>query len=294
MRFTADAATYNAAATAQNTQVSAFNDFEYRFTQSIAGLARAGYQDQQYPGSPAANFAGLTWLVGGQLGTLGPDQPAYLTLEYGRQQGVFGITGAALVYLTPSLLLTASAVQGVAAQGQLFASNLATSTLSPSGGIVNQTTGLPTAFYNPGIGLSNHVYRQHLYQVGLTESIPPNSYSLYLFYNQQQSLTPQITVPTNNLGVNLTYSRSMRPDLNGYASVGYVNSVNAPTVAPAVSTTNFNTANASVGINYVLGRTLTGSILYTFTYQSNGAVLASGRTGDVFVNQLEFLLSKTF
>ena len=297
-RFTADAATYTAAPTAQNTQVSAFNDFEYRFTPGIAGLARLGYQNQHYPGSPAANFAGATWLAGGQLGTLGPDQPAYAILEYGRQQGVYGITGAAQVSLTPTLLLTASAVQGVAAQGQIFASNLATSTFSPSGAIVNLTTGLPTAFYNPGIGLSNNVYRQHIYNVGLTEVIPPNFYSLFLFYNQQQSLTPPITAPTNSLGVYLSYSRSMRPDLTGSASVGYVNSVNAPTVTtavtPTVSTTSFDTVTTQLGINYVFGRSLTGSILYTFSYQNNGAVLAGGRTGDVVVNQIQFQLSKTF
>ena len=196
------------------------------------------------------------------------------------------------------MLLTASAVQGVAAQGQIFANNLATSTFSPSGAIVNVTTGLPTAFYNPGVGLSNNVYRQHIYNVGLSEVIPPNFYSLFLFYNQQQSLTPPITAPTNSLGVYLSYSRSMRPDLTGYASVGFVNSVNAPTVttvaAPTVSTTSFDTVTTQLGINYVFGRSLTGSILYTFSYQNNGAVLAGGRTGDVLVNQIQFQLSKTF
>jgi hypothetical protein len=262
----------------------------------VAALWRIGYQNLSFPFSPQANFAGATWLAGGRLGTLDPLQPAYVILEYGRQQGIYGITGSAQVNLTPTLLLTASAVQGIAAQGQLFSSALATSTLSPSGAIVNQTTGLPTAFYSPGLGLTNNVYRQHIYQAGLTESIPPNAYSLFLFYNQQQSLTTPTTASTNSVGVNLGYSRNIRPDLNGYASIGFVNSTNAPTVAPAVSTstTNFDTITANLGINYLLGRTLTGSILYSFSYQSNGAVLARGRPGDVFVNQLEFLLSKTF
>jgi hypothetical protein len=57
------------------------------------------------------------------------------------------------------------------------------------------------------------------------------------------------------------YTRSVRSDVSGYASVGYVNSVNAPTVAPAVSITSFDTATAQIGLNYVLGRTLTGSVL---------------------------------
>jgi hypothetical protein len=304
MRFTADASQYNSSFFSQNTQVSAFNDFEFRFTPAVAALARAGYQNQRFPGSPAATFAGATWLAGGQLGTLGPDQPSYITLEYGKQQGVYGFTGLAQISITPTLLLAASAAQGISAQGQLFQNALAASTLSPSGGIVNQTTGLPTAFYNPGLGLTNNVYREHLYNVGLTDTIPPNSYSLFLFYNEQQSLTPPITpltitpltiTPlTKTLGATLGYSRSMRPDLNGYASIGYVNSVNAQTAVPATATANFDTVSASVGINYVLGRTLTGSILYTLSYQSNGTVLAGGRSGDVIVNQLAFLLSKTF
>ena len=90
------------------------------------------------------------------------------------------------------------------------------------------------------------------------------------------------------------YMRSMRSDLSGHASVGYVNSVNAPTVAPAVSTPSFDAVAAQIGLNYVLGRTLTGFFLYTFSYQNNGAVLASGRAGDVTVNQFQFLSSKTF
>jgi hypothetical protein len=82
------------------------------------------------------------------------------------------------------------------------------------------------------------------------------------------------------------YTRGVRCDVSGHASVGYVNSVNAPTVARAVSTTSFDTV--------VLGRTLTGSFLCTFSYQNHGAVLASGRSGDIIVNQLQCLLSKNF
>jgi len=90
------------------------------------------------------------------------------------------------------------------------------------------------------------------------------------------------------------YTRSVRADLSGHASVGYVNSVNAPIVAPAVSTPSFDAVAAQIGLHYVLSRTLTGFILYRFSYQNNGAVLASGRAGDVTLNQSQFLLSKSF
>jgi hypothetical protein len=295
-RFTADASEFNSSSTAQNTQASAFNDFEYRFTPTIAALGRAGYQNLRYPLSPAATFAGATWLVGGRLGTVGPDQPAFVSLEYGKQQGVYGFTGSARVNITPTMLLSANLVQGIAAQGQLFQSSLATSTLSPSGGIVDQFTGLPTAFYSPGLGLTNSVYRQHLFNVGVTDAIGPNSYSLYALYNEQQSLTPPLTATTKSFGVNFGYNRSVRPDLTGSASLGYVNSINAPTisVAPTTTSSNYNTVTASVGLNYVLGRTVTGSILYSFTYQSNGGSFGGGGNGNVLVNQLQFVLSKTF
>ena len=83
-------------------------------------------------------------------------------------------------------------------------------------------------------------------------------------------------------------------DLSGHASVGYVNSVNAPTVARAVSTPSFDAVAAQIGLNYVLRRTLTGFILYSFSYQNNGAVLANGRDDDVTVNQFQLPSSKTF
>jgi hypothetical protein len=300
-RFTADASEYNSSSTSQNKQVSAFNDFEYRFTPTIAALARAGYQNQHFPFSPAATFAGATWLAGGRLGTLGPDNPAFFSLEYGRQQGVYGFTGAAQANITPTMLLTASLVQGISSQGQFFQNNLATSTLSPSGAIVDQFSGLPTAFYSPGLGLTNNVYRQHLFNVGLSEAIGANSYSLYGFYSQQQSLTPPVTAPTKSLGVSVGFNRDVRPDLKFYSSLGYVNSANSPvaslnsfSVSLGNSTSNFNTVTGSVGLNYVLGRTLTGSLLYTLTYQTNGGSFGGGRNGDVLVNQLQFLLSKTF
>jgi uncharacterized protein (PEP-CTERM system associated) len=295
-RFTADASEYTSTSTAQNTQVSAFSDLEYRFTPTIAALGRAGYQNLRYPLSPAATFAGATWLVGGRLGTAGPDQPAYISLQYGKQQGVYGFTGAAQVNITPTMLFTASLVQGIASQGQLFQSNLANSTLSPTGAIVNQFSGLPTAFYSPGLGLSNNVYRQHLFNAGVSDTIGINTYSLYGFYYEQQSLTPPITAPTKSLGINFGYGRDIRPDLNGFASLGYVNSVNSPTLTTTLvsSTTNNNTVNASVGVNYLLSRSLTGSIIYTFYYQSNATFFTAGRNGDVFANQLQLTLSKTF
>src|SRR5262249_1117352 len=111
-RLTLDASNYNSNSTNQNSQYSAFTDLDYRITPQVAGLGRVGYQSIQYPFAPAATFVGPTWLIGGAIGTYaiggyGSSGPGYLTLQYGRQQGVYGFTGSAQYNITPSMLFTA-------------------------------------------------------------------------------------------------------------------------------------------------------------------------------------------
>jgi hypothetical protein len=292
-RLTLDASNYNSASTSRNQQASAFDDLQYRITPQAAALARVGYQSIQYPFSPAATFVGPTWLVGGQIGSYGPDQ-GYFALEYGRQQGIYGFTGSARYNITPTMLLTASLVQGLSSPTQYIQSTLATSTLDPYGSIVDEYSGLPTAFYSPGLGLTNNVYKQHLFNVGLTEAIGPNRYSLYGSASNYQSLTPPVTPPTKSYGINLSWNRDIRPDLNGYTSLGYYNSSNVITTTTLSPIGSQNSINANLGLNYLISETLTGSILYSFYYQTNGAGNTVGRNADVVANQLTFQLSKTF
>jgi hypothetical protein len=296
-RLTLDASNFNSGSTNQNSQYSAFTDLEYRILPQAAALGRVGYQSIQYPFAPAATFVGPTWLIGGAIGTYGigtyGSGPGYLALEYGRQQGVYGFTGSAQYNITPTMAFTASLVQGVSGQSQYLQSTLATSTLDPYGSIVDQYSGLPTAFYNPGLGLTNNVYRQHLLNFGVTESIGRDRYSLYGTAANQQTLTPPITAPTKSYGINLGWYRDIRPDLNGYASLGYFNSSNVITTTNATPIGSQNTITASLGVNYLLSENLTGSILYNFSYQTNGAAI-TGRNSDVVVNWLTFQLSKTF
>jgi len=295
-RLTIDASKFNSNSTNQNSQFSAFNDLEYRFTPQIAALGRIGYQNIQYPFAPAATFVGPTWLIGGALGTYAiggyGSGPGYLTLQYGRQQGVYGFTGSAHYNITPTMLFTANLSQGIYGQSQYLASTIASSTLDPYGAIVDQYSGLPTGFYTPGLGLTNNVYRQHLLNFALTETIGRDRYTLYGTASNYQSLTPPVTAPTKSYGVNLSWYRDIRPDLNGYATVGYYNSSNVITTLGGTPVSSLNTLTAYLGVNYLLTQNLTGSILYSFWYQPNGGTV--GRSGDVVVNQLTFQLSKTF
>jgi hypothetical protein len=292
-RLTVDALNYNSSSTARNSQFSAFNDLEYRITPNLAALGRAGYQNIDYPFAPEASFVGATWLAGGRVGYGGLDQD-YVILQYGRQQGVYGFTGSAFYRITPTMSVTGSLVQGVSSPTQYLQTALAGSTLDPFGAIVDQYSGLPTAFYSPGLGLTNNVYRQHLATIALSDIIGPNRYLIYGTYADQQSLTPPPTPPTKSYGVNFTWNRDIRPDLNSYASVGYFISRDVNTIVAGPPISNLSTVTANLGLNYLLAPALTGSVVYGFTYQTNGASTVAGRTGDIVVNQLGFYLTKTF
>ncbi len=293
-RLTVDASNFNSSSTSRNSQFSSFDDLEYRFTPNIAALGRIGYENLQYPFAPAATFAGLTWLAGGRVGLNGYNK-GFLSLEYGRQQGVYGFTGDASFNITPTMNVNANLVQGISTPSEYLQSALSTSTLNPYGAIVDQYSNLPTAFYNPGLGLTNGVYRQHLFNLGINDAIGINHYSLYGFYDTQTSLTPPTTGTTKSVGGIFTWERDIRPDLNGSASLGYTNSANVLTISSTVPIDNIRTLTTNLGFNYLLTRNLTGSVYYTFSYQPNGgAVVSSGGSGSVVVNSLEFLLTKAF
>jgi hypothetical protein len=291
-RLTIDASKFSSNSTSQNSQFNAFDDVEYRFKPNISALGRLGYQNIQYPFAPGATFAGLTWLAGGRLGSAA--DYGYISLEYGRVQGVYGFTGSANYQITPTITFQANLAQGISSPAQYFQTALSSSTLNPNGAIVDQYSGLPTAFYNPGLGLTNNVYRQHSYNFGLSDQIGLNAYSIYGFYLNQQSLAPPITPPTNSLGSSFIWTRDIRPALNSYTSVTYSRTTNVVTVNTPTPVNNTSTITANVGVNYLFARALTGSIVYTFAYQPNGGTIVNGRPGDIVVNSLEFVLSKAF
>jgi hypothetical protein len=280
-----------------NTQASAYDDIEYRFTSWVAALGRLGYENIRYPFAPSATTSGILWQVGGQL-VLGPDNQ-YLSLRYGKQEGIYGINGSLRYEITPATLLTAAATQGVGSQQAQIATNLAGSSLDTYGQLVDQYD-LPTAFANPLFALQNNVFRSYVYRAGITSEVGINRLSLFGFYNRQVSLA-LAQPPTTGIGVNFSWTRSIRPDLSAFASIGYARTINQPiltaTATPTVATIpGQNTWTASLSLNYLLARNLTGSIIYTLLRQTNAqgtAAVATG-VGDVVTNRLEFLLTKNF
>ena len=107
--------------------------------------------------------------------------------------------------------------------------------------------------------------------------------------------------PSTSIGANFGWSREIRPDLTANASVGYANVTNQ-TVLSLFSILNLttistqNTANVSLSLNYQLSRDLTGSIVYSLSYQTNGlgSTVVNTNLGNVVTNRLLLLLTKTF
>lgn len=288
-----DELSYNSNSLSQNTQFSAFDNLQYFIKPNISLLGRAGYQNIQYPSTTTgASFSGATWLAGGQLGTA--NGYGYIALTYGRVQGVAGLNGSANYQITPTLTFQAYITQGISSTGQSFQSGLAGSTLGANGAIVNQGTGVATQFFNPGVGLNNFPYRQHLYNFGLTKQLGRNSLSLFTYYTTAQQLTTPAPPQTNSVGSYFSWNRDIRPDTNGYASLGYSRTTNAVTINSSTPVDNTSFITANIGINHTFARSLTGSILYTFSYQPNGGTLVNGRPGDIVANTLQFYLTKAF
>ena len=289
-RWTVDASSFNSNSTSQNSQFSVFDDIQYYFRPNISALLRTGYQNIEYRFAPAASFVGPTWLAGGRLGSAADH--GYVSLQYGRVQGVLGFTGSADYMVTPTITFRAYLTEGVSSAAQTLQTGLAGSTLSPSGAIVSSTVGIPATFFNPGTGLTNGVYRQHFYNFGLDDQIGRNTYSLFAYYTNSQSLTPPITPPTDSTGVSLMWSRDIHPDLNGYASTRYARTTNVVTINTPTPVNSTSTATITLGLNYLFARQLSGSIVYNFSYQPNGGLIVNGRPGDIVANSLAIYLDE--
>jgi uncharacterized protein (PEP-CTERM system associated) len=199
-------------------------------------------------------------------------------------------------------VLTATASQGVGSQQEEIGNNLAASNLDIYGQLVDQYN-LPTAFANPEFALQNNVYRAYSYRAGATTAVGINRYSLFGFYDRRVSLA-LVQPPTTSIGANFGWSRMIRPDLTAVLNLGYAKVTNqtlltstSTSVSAMTTIPSQNTVNASLGLNYLLARNWTASIIYSLLYQTNGpgsSGAAAAISGNIVTNRLEFLLTKTF
>jgi uncharacterized protein (PEP-CTERM system associated) len=297
-RLTLDATDLDTTSTARNSRLTAYNDFEYRFRPNLAAIGRLGFEDINYPLVRSASVFGPAWQIGGRA-DFSPDAE-YAIFRYGKQEGIYGFSGAVRYQVTPATTLTATASQGIGSQQEQIAAALAQSKLDTTGAVVDQYD-LPTAFVNPDFALNNQVFRSKQYRVNLTSEIGPNRFTVYGLYTRRSSIT-STTPPSTSIGVHFDWNREIRPSLTGRASFGYTNvsnlavaPVNNPNAVTVINNTDTLVGDAS--INYLFTETLTGSIAYNVSYQIGGPSISSANTinvGNILTNRLTFLLTKTF
>jgi uncharacterized protein (PEP-CTERM system associated) len=294
-KLTLDASRFDASSLISNTRVSGYDDLEYRLAPTVAALGRIGYENIHYPSLSVPSTVGILWQVGGRL-DFGPDNQ-YAIVRYGKQEGIYGFSGSLRYEITPTTVLTAEASQGLGSQQEETQNALTGSTLDVYGRIVDQYN-LPTAFVNPEFALQNSVFRARQYRAGITTAIGVNRFFLFASYDHRSYLG-SIAPPSTSIGGNFTWSRDIRPDLNGTMSLGFANLSNLTLVSATLPTlttfsSNGNTATASIGLNYLFTPTLTGSVTYSFIYQTGVAASSATRAGDVLTNRLDFALTKSF
>jgi uncharacterized protein (PEP-CTERM system associated) len=305
-KLTLDASRTDTTGVAQSTRNSDYDDLEYRINPWFAPLGRLGYENIQYPLVPAATTAGVLWQVGSRV-ELGPDNQ-YAELRYGKEEGIYGVTGSGRYEITPVTIVTASATQGVGSTQEQIQGNVVASNLDQYGQIVDQY-GQPTAFANPEFALQNDVFRDRRYKLNLQTALDVNRFLLFAFEEERTSLSSK-TPPTATFGANLTWSRDINPGFTssvslGYSRVSHSNLIAPGTTAPAGLTPGQtsaingvgSTATAQFGLTYVFSPSLTGSAVYGLTYttgSSSAAVSGTATISNIIDNRLEFSLTKTF
>lgn len=273
-KLTLDATDVASQSAAKSTQLRGFDDVEYLVNSGFAVLGRVGYESLDYPLQPAASTRGPLWLIGTQLMPF-PDD--YLVVHYGFQYGFYGADGMARYQVTPSTVVSASYQRNLSSSQQQILTNLQTSQLSPTGVIVNQFTGLPSALTNPEFSYAaNAVYRQEMGEISVQTTLGRNTFGVLGVYNHQLPLGPVSGVKgvaatlagaNTSIGANLNWSRSLTPRLASSATLGY----------DTAAAGSFNTLTADWRLTYTISDYLTAALHYSLINVSSSIATGSYR-----------------
>jgi uncharacterized protein (PEP-CTERM system associated) len=273
-RLTLEATQTDSQSTAQSTQLRGFDDVQYQINQEFAALGRIGYEDISFPLQPTANTRGMIWLIGAQW-TSSTDSS--LIVHYGRQAGFNGADGTLRYQVTPRTSILASLQQSrSSSQGSILA-NLNSSQLGPSGNIVNQITGLPSALVNPEFAnVVNNIFHDEDARIGMQTTLDRDTYGIFGFYDRRSALGPPTGVTgiaqtlsgsDSTLGANLNWSRTVWPDLTSAATLGYAIDHAA----------HSKTLTADLSLNYTMTQTLSAVLHYQFINVDSAIVALSYR-----------------
>jgi uncharacterized protein (PEP-CTERM system associated) len=274
----------NIGSLADSKQFRAYDDVQYRINQKLSALGRIGYDNLRYPQSPLSDFAGPSWSIGARYA---PSLSSYVEIRYGRQDGINGVSGNLLYQITAATSVMASLQNSRTTSQQQLITNLNLAQLGPNGVLVNRLTGVPISLTNLEVPFPiAAVYEDQYATLGIVSNIGRNTLTALAFLDDRTPLgTGSTTVSTlaNGAGtwwgVNLNWSRSLRPNLTGYVSLGYAGQ----------DTSQTKTLNADALLAYAMSERLSATLHYQFINSESHTVNSSYRR-----NQVEIGLRRYF
>lgn len=226
----------------------------YALSRQLEVFGELGYENIDYSESSGYKTSGAIWRVGAAFT---PNPETSVSLSYGHENGVTDFLALATYQLTPRTVLTASYSQAVTSYLQQVAAGYGQAGVNQYGVPINATTGLPLTAVNGSLAVQNTVYRNRLFNLGMTILLDRDTLNFYVDYNEQTPLTAGGVQQRSTTGTaSWTRALSARATLTASFSYG--------TTTAQQLTGNSNLLSTWANFRYALSPTLTANASYLF------------------------------
>ncbi len=250
------------------------NELGYAVSRTITLLGGIGYQDLRFSGAPGYRLREPTWNVGTRLS---PNADSTITVLYGRRDGSTQVSFDGSYSPTARTRIFGRYSTGISSDAEDQQSVLQTTSVGPTGLLVDSVTGAPVSATN-SFGTQNGINRIKRLSFTALLLMDRDSFSATVTNEDRTTLTPSTsflgnTVAPGTSSSSTTGSLGWQHDLNPVTSlsttVSYGVSNNATLLGNAGGGSQ-NTFSASASLGHTFTETLTGSVRYSYTDRSGG------------------------
>jgi len=274
---------------------SASVDNGYAINRYITVLGLIGWEDVHYSGTNPVHIDDALWSVGARLI---PNIDSSITVRYGHQDGFNAWYINAAYQPTARLRLYARTSSGLTTQAEQVQNVLATTDLDSQGNPVDHTTGAPVVPPGNFFGTSNSLYKTTLTSATATLALDRDILSASVSTQYQTLVSAsnqagQAQGSTNGAYGTITWSHTLRPDLQSTMYVQYGKTHNSGVNAGASSSTQ-NLIAFLAALSYAIDPTLHARFQYSYN-QNYGATAPLVNVGSTGAQNLFLVsLTKTF
>ncbi|MBV8521717.1 MAG: hypothetical protein JOY71_06255 [Acetobacteraceae bacterium] len=254
----------------------AINQLSYALTHEVALFGQIGWEDIHYSGIPPTRINDAVWQVGT---TLTPNPNSLIRLGYGHQFGFNSFLMNAYYQVTARTSVFGSYATGLGTNLQEITGQVDTSTVTTSGGTINQFTGAPQIIGNAalGIGGNNNLYQIRRLTLGASTAYDRDTFTLLVLQEQRNlvSSTSFASFASGSSGHGVSGQASWTHSLSPVAAAVLTLTYGGGTGAAfsGFSSTGTNRFfGANLYYSYAFSPTLFGNASYWFIDQSSNAV----------------------